>query len=107
MRVLTKKKLREFWLKHPLAEAPLNAWYKVAIRAKWSGPLDIRNTYRRADPIGNEFVFFDICNNDYRLVVRVNYERGTVYVWDVYTHADYDKQDFREIDQQIKKRKKD
>ena len=106
MRVLTKTKLREFWRRHPDAEAPLNSWYKVVLRAKWSGPLDVRNTYRSADPVGREFVVFDICNNDYRLIVTVDYERGIVYVWDVLTHADYDKIDLKKIDQKIERKKK-
>ena len=49
------------------------------------------------DPIGGEFVVFDICNNDYRLVVKVDYKHRCVYVWDVLTHKAYDEIDFRQI----------
>jgi mRNA interferase HigB len=104
--VISMKKLRAFWAKHPKAEEPLTAWYRVAEKADWLGPNDIRNTYRSADPIGDEFVVFDICHNDYRLVVRVNYARSTVYIWDVYTHADYDRLDFQAIDRRIRQERK-
>jgi mRNA interferase HigB len=106
VRVITRKALREFWRRHPDSEAALNSWHKVAERAKWSNHMDVVNTYRSADSFGNEFVVFNICNNNYRLVVRMVYRLGRVYVFGVYTHADYDKLDLREFDRQIEKEKK-
>ncbi len=106
MRIISKAKLRAFWAKHRKAEEPLSAWHRTVERAEWSSPLDVRNTYRSADPIGDEFVVFDICNNDYRLVVRVDYERSIVYIWDVYTHSEYDRMDFQAIDEKIRRERK-
>jgi mRNA interferase HigB len=97
LRVISKKKLREFWAIHPAATQPLSLWYKAAEHAEWSSPNDVRNTYRRADPIGGEFVVFDICNDEYRLVVKVDYRRRRVYVWKVLTHKEYDAIDFKEL----------
>jgi mRNA interferase HigB len=106
VRVISKAKLRAFWAKHSKAEEPLNAWYRVAEQAEWSSPNDVRATYRSADPVGAEFVVFDICNNDYRLVVRVDYARSIVYVWDVYTHTAYDRLDLKAIDEKIRRERK-
>jgi mRNA interferase HigB len=106
VRVISKAKLREFWSKYPKTEAPLNAWHRVAEKAEWSSPLDVRNTYRSADPVGDQFVVFDICNNEYRLVVRVDYNRAIVYIWDVYTHSDYDGLDLKAIDEKIRREQK-
>lgn len=97
MQVISIQKLREFWEKHPDAKQPLSHWYKAAENADWARPHDVRQTYKRADPIGGEFVVFDICNNDYRLVVKVDYKHRCVYVWDVLTHAAYDEIDFKQI----------
>jgi mRNA interferase HigB len=104
--VISRATLREFWRQHPNAEVPLNSWYKTVKRAKWLSPQDVRHTYRRADPVGREFVVFDICNNEYRLIVKVNYKHGIVYIWNVLTHAEYDKIDLKKIDQKIEKEKK-
>ena len=106
MRIISKRKLREFWSKHPNAKEPLSEWHWVVERLEWSGPNDVRNTYRTADPVGAEFVVFDICNNDYRLVVRVDWERSIVYIWDVYTHAQYDRLDLKKIDERIERERK-
>ena len=105
MRIISKAKLREFWEKHPETKDPLNAWHRIVEQADWPTPLDVRNTYRRADPIGDGFVVFDICNNDYRLVVRVDYVHAIVYIWGVYTHAQYDQIDFKAIDERIRREK--
>lgn len=106
MRIISKVKLREFWSTHPRAEDPLSAWYRVVEGLDWQRPNEVRDTYRSADPIGDEFVVFDICNNDYRLVVRVDYLRSIVYIWDVLTHADYDRLDLKKIDDKIRQEKK-
>ena len=106
MHVISMKKLRAFWEKYPKAQEPLSAWYRVVEKADWLGPNSVRNTYRSADPIGDEFVVFDICGNDYRLVVRVDYPHSTVYIYRVYTHAAYDRLDLPAIDKRIRQEQK-
>lgn len=103
MRIIAKRKLREFWTVHERTKKPLNAWYQVVELAEWGNPSEVRSAYRSADPVGDEFVVFDICDNDYRLVVRVDYRRSIVYIWGVYTHAEYDRLDLKAIDQKIRK----
>jgi mRNA interferase HigB len=106
LRVIAKRTLQTYWSRHPKTKAPLSAWHKTVRRADWSNPQEVRDTYRSADPIGEEFVVFDICDNEYRLVVRVDYERGIVYIWDVYTHSEYDRINFKAIDEKIRREKK-
>lgn len=106
MRIISKARLRTFWAEHPRAEGPLNAWHRVVEHADWSGPNDVRNTYRTADPIGAEFIVFDICNNDYRLVVCPDYERSIVYVYGIYTHKEYDRINFRALAERKRREKK-
>jgi mRNA interferase HigB len=103
MRIISKAILREFWARHPEAEAPLNAWHKNVEHATWSTPAGVRDTYRRADTVGDEFAVFDICDNAYRLVVRIDYEREKVYIWGVYTHREYDRLDLVAIDGEIRR----
>jgi mRNA interferase HigB len=99
VRIISKRKLREFWSVHDRTKEPLSAWHRLVEQVTWSGPADVRNTYRSADPVGDEFVVFDICN--YRLIVRVDYTRSIVYIWDILTHVEYDRLDLKKIDEQI------
>lgn len=90
MRVISIKKLREFWEKHADAENELRAWFKEAERADWCSFMDIRRRYKDADAVG-QYVVFNICRNRYRLTVKVSYRTKFVLIIYVDTHAAYDK----------------
>lgn len=94
MRVISKRRLRQFWearrTDSVLAQRDLSAWHKLARNADWENFGALRQTFRSADQVGNCIVF-DIGNNRYRLIGRINYARGIVYVLRVMDHAEYDK----------------
>lgn len=89
MHVISKKKLREFWDRHPRAKSPLEAWYQVAKRAEWESVGDVRRTFNSADVVGR-FVVFDIGGNKYRLIAAIHFNRGKLFIRHVLTHAEYD-----------------
>jgi len=91
LHVISKKRLREFWKKHPDSETPLAAWYKTASRASWKSINDVRKTYPHADAVGSCTVI-NVGGNDYRLILKINYRRQVVYIRSVLTHAEYDKE---------------
>ena len=93
MRIISRKTLREFWQKHPDAEAPLQAWYHDVKHSLWKGPADIKSVYRNASILANNRAVFNIEGNTYRIVAAVHYPLGIVYVRFVGTHRDYDKID--------------
>ena len=93
MNVVTARRLKAFWTKHPSAKAPLSAWLKIATRADWSDGHAVREDFRSADIVSDNRVVFDIGGNNYRLVVRISYTFKQVLVKFVGTHAEYDKID--------------
>ena len=93
MHVISRKTLREFWEAHPDSEGPLKAWHAEAKAALWQTPAQIKARYRTASILRNSRVVFNIGGNKYRLIVRVNYKCGTVYVRFIGTHSDYDRID--------------
>ncbi|TWT91122.1 mRNA interferase HigB [Pseudobythopirellula maris] len=95
MHIISKKRLREFWDKHPRAKCPLSAWYKVVDASNWESIAEVRKTYPHADQVG-KFTVFNIGGNKFRLVVVVRYKYGKVYIRRVMTHAEYDKNDWKE-----------
>jgi mRNA interferase HigB len=90
MHVISLKRLREFWTKHPQAENPLRAWHQVAESAQWRSLNEIRRTFPQADSVGRSIVF-NVGGNKYRLVVVAHFNRGKLYVRKVMTHAEYSK----------------
>jgi mRNA interferase HigB len=96
VRVISKKRLREFWEdpKRPKdARALLTAWYKTTVLAAWRNFAELKQTFPSADRVGN-CVVFDVGNNRYRLIGRVLFANdklpGVVYVLRVMDHAEYD-----------------
>ena len=94
MRVIAKPRLREFWesRKDDAAEAErdLSTWYKLAKAANWKNFGALRQTFGSTDQVGN-CVVFDVGNNRFRLIGRVNYRVGIVYILKVMDHVEYDK----------------
>jgi mRNA interferase HigB len=91
MRVFAKKILREFWNKHTDSEGQLKTWYKEALKAKWTSPADIKSEYPKASILKDSKVIFNICGNKYRLIVRIKYVRGWVFIIFIGTQFEYDK----------------
>jgi len=90
MRIISRKKLREFWGKHSDAAQPLQAWYYDVKHAKWQNPKDIKSVYRNVSFLAHNRVVFNIKGNKYRLVVAVQYNFGIVFIRFIGTHRDYD-----------------
>ena len=91
MRVIAKRTLREFWRQYADAKGPLEAWFREVQRANWASPQEIKDRYASASFVGNDRVIFNIGGNKYRLIVRVNYQYGIVYIRFIGTHADYNR----------------
>lgn len=75
----------------------MQGWYEDALRADWKTPSDIKQTYRNASILADNRVVFNIKGNAYRLVVKVHYDRGMVYIRFVGTHAQYDRIDAADV----------
>jgi len=94
LRVISKKALTEFWGRHPQAEHPLAAWHQVARHAEWKSWAELRATFPGADRVGRLTVF-NVGGNKYRLVARVEYRLQRLYVRQVLTHDEYNKNDWK------------
>lgn len=98
--MISLKRLREFWKRHPDAEEPLRAWYRTVLGAEWQSLRDARATYPHADGVealsGETLTVFNIGGNKYRLIARIRYEYQLVNVRTVLTHAEYDKGKWKE-----------
>ena len=97
MRIIARKIISNFWKKHKDAEQALKAWYFEANNADWQTPVDIKKRYQSADILPKNRVVFNIKGDNYRLVVKVHYNTGCVYIRFIGTHTEYDKINAEEI----------
>lgn len=93
MRIIARKSLREFWLKHADSEGALRAWFHECTHATWRSPQDIKQDYPAADIIPGNRIVFNIKGNHYRLIVKIHYNTGIVYIRFIGTHREYDRID--------------
>lgn len=100
MRVISRTALGEFWASHADAQAPLTHWYKTARKARWKSIVEVRRYAPHADAVrvgsGSTVTVFNIGGNKYRLIAAIHYNTGTVYVLRVLTHAQYNRDTWKE-----------
>lgn len=95
MRIIKQSYLREQAVKYPKATRYLADWVCVVVAAEWRTFAELRRSYPSADLVavdsGRSVVVFNVCGNDYRLIVAVHFNRSRVYTLRFLTHADYSK----------------
>ena len=91
MRIIARSTLIQFWQSHPTSKESLEAWYKETEKSDWKTPDDIKKRYPSASFLSDNRVCFNICGNNFRLIVKLNYKFHMVYIRFVGTHAEYTK----------------
>jgi mRNA interferase HigB len=94
MTLVGQDKIDAFVKRNAQARKSMQAWVTEVKHAHWKTPQDIKNRYRSADFLKNNRVIFDIKGNSYRLLVKVAYHTGVVFVEWIGTHGEYDKKKF-------------
>jgi len=97
MRIISRKALKLFWRAHADAEEPLKSWFHEAGAADWKSFNDIKIHYRSADVLPGNRVIFDIKGTTYRLVVKIHYNTGVIFIRFIGTRAAYDRIDAASI----------
>lgn len=105
MNIYNRSKIIEFYTKHSDCKEALEKWYHDVNTLIWKKPSDVTKDFNTARTIKNNRAIFEINNNDYRLIVEIQYQKGWVFIKFIGTHAQYDKIDSESINQH-KSRKK-
>ena len=100
MRIIKTSMVREYWQSNRQAEASLRIWVQQTRAAEWSNFVQVRKTFPGADLVkvasGRSVVVFNIAHNRYRLIAAIHYNTGIVYTLRVLTHAEYDRNAWKE-----------
>jgi len=99
MRIISRKTLKTFWEipAYSDSEQSLKAWYDEARQAEWKSPNAIKEHYKNANILRDGRIVFNIHGNSYRLIVKIHYDFGTIYIRFVGTHKQYDKIDANKV----------
>lgn len=93
MKVISHKRLVDFYAIHSDAKYSLERLYDIVSHAEWKNFSDIRSDFPDASYTGNQHYVFNIKHNDYRLVVVMKFTPELIFIRWVGTHADYDRID--------------
>jgi mRNA interferase HigB len=94
MHIISYRALREYAIRHVDVRDALDNWYKVVSKATWENLIEVQEIFPKAESVGN-FTVFNIKGNNYRLIVSIDYERQIAYIKYVLTHAEYDKEQWK------------
>lgn len=89
MNLLTLAALIAFWTENPDSEKALREWYKAVRSQEFGNFAEIKAAFPSADWVKG-FIVFDIMGNEYRLIVRPNFEGKRFYIVFIGTHKQYD-----------------
>ena len=90
-RIFSKSTLREYWEKQSDSEQYLKTWYDTSMNSDWKTPGEVKQTYANASILKDSRIVFNIKGNSYRLMVKINYGYGIVWIRFIGTHTEYDK----------------
>lgn len=91
MNIYNRSSLIAFYKKHADCKETLDKWYHDVLSKSWRKPSDITRDFNTARTVKNNRAIFKINENDYRLIVEVNYQKGWVFIKFIDTHTEYDK----------------
>lgn len=99
MRIIKEKFFKEVVPPRTKSGKWLEAWRHVVRAAEWRNLGDLRKSYPSADTVrtksGRNVTIFNVCGNDYRLIVSIHYDIQRIYTLRFLTHAECDKNDWK------------
>lgn len=93
MHVVKCSTIKLFLEKHPDSSEALKTWCKLLKSLNFRDFHELKEYFGTADNIGMNRVIFNIKGNHYRLIAKINYTKGRVFVRFLGTHKEYDRID--------------
>jgi mRNA interferase HigB len=99
MNIITQKKLAEYASSHADTAQALFRFTQSLRIAAWKDFNEVRDTFPHADMVkvssGHNVVVFNVGGNKCRVITAIHFNRQTIYILDVLTHAEYNRNDWQ------------
>ena len=89
MHVISRKKLKTFYLKHAESKNTLLSWHSVISKGEFVDLEELRKSFPQVDYVA-PFCVFNI-GRACRVIAAIHFNRQKVYVRHVLTYAEYDR----------------
>lgn len=90
MRIISKKKIRDYSKDNAQAELPLTEWYLTMRESNARNLNALRVRFNSVDCVYG-YTIFNIGGNNYRLITAIHYNTQNCYIRTIWTHAEYSK----------------
>jgi mRNA interferase HigB len=94
-RIVSPKRIRDYARRFPTSKPSLLRWLMTVQHSHWNSPAELKATFNDVDPVnvrsGRTVYVFDIEGNRHRLISAIHFNTQTVYVLRILTHAEYDR----------------
>src|SRR5437868_9685086 len=90
MRIISERRIREFYEKNRESESVFREWIQVVRKADWLSFSDVRRSFNHSD-VHDKFTIFDIGGNKYRIIAKIEYSKHIVFIRFVMSHGEYNK----------------
>lgn len=97
MRIYSRGTLVQFWIENPKAEKQLRALYDIINKNDFKNSNEIIAVFNSADVVKSGKIIFNICRNDYRLIIKFRYDKHLALIRFIGTHKEYDKLDIDKL----------
>lgn len=94
MHVITQSCIWEAKKKYPESANALDGWYRVIKKNQFSHFAELKMSFNSVDKVGN-LIIFDIGGNKLRLISTIHFQRKKIYIRQILTHKEYDKNDWK------------
>lgn len=94
MIIFNYEEVEKFVRKHANARPAFNRWRRIAMVASWRDFDEVKRDFQSADRY-KACTIFDIGGNNYRLIVKIDYQRQLVRIRKALTYAEYDKEKWK------------
>ena len=95
MHIITRKRLNDFIDSYPEIKTALQHWYRVMKSTNFSSFNELKILFPHADQVG-KLTVFNIAGNKVRLIAAFHYNTHKVYIRQILTHGEYDKNKWKE-----------
>lgn len=94
MHIISKKAIREAIVEHPNCASALKGWERVVEKTVFTCFDDLKRAFNGIDVVGDKFIF-DIGGNKLRLIASIHFNRKKIYIRQILSHKEYDKNKWR------------
>jgi mRNA interferase HigB len=94
MHLISARRVKEAAARYPDVDRAIKDFCKKVEQAEWQNLIELQQDYKSAEAVGN-FTVINFRGNKYRIILSIEYEEQIAYFKYFLTHADYDRDEWK------------